>query len=406
MLKSCETLKSVMDNNLCVGCGACSVTTPEKINLKLNSDGYLRPFIKEPLTEQEENNILSICPGVSVDSAFYQQSKDMLWGPIINSFVGWSANDELRHKASSGGAITSIAASLLLQGEVDAVLHTGVDTSDPLKNSYQISTSPEGVMKHAGSRYAPAAPLEGLYEAIKNYKRIAFIGKPCDVVAIRKICELNSEVKEKIYCCISFMCAGVPSLKGTHAVLKALDVNVEEVKLFQYRGDGWPGQAKVTTHKNITRGMSYDDSWGKILNRHLQFRCKICIDGTGESADITCADAWHGDSNGYPSFDEQQGRSLILARTEHGMNILNQVISKGSLRVGSIEIAELEKMQPYQAARKKLALSRLLALATVNMSIPKYNLKMLFSLSKKSTLKENAKSYLGALTRAIKLRKS
>jgi coenzyme F420 hydrogenase subunit beta len=405
MLKSCETLKSVLENNLCVGCGACSVTTPEKIKLNLNSEGYLRPFIKEGLTEQEENNILKICPGVSVDSAFYQQSKDKLWGPIVNSFVGWSSNDELRHKASSGGAITSIATSLLSQGEVDAVLHTGVDTSDPLKNRYQISTNPEDVMKHAGSRYAPAAPLEGLFEAIKNYKRIAFIGKPCDVVAVRKICEIDEEVREKIYCCISFMCAGVPSLKGTHAVLKALEVDVEDVKWFQYRGDGWPGQAKVTTHEDISRGMSYDNSWGKILNRHLQFRCKICIDGTGESADITCADAWHGDTNGYPSFDEQQGRSLILIRTEHGRNILSRVINNDSLVVEPIDVTELQKMQPYQASRKSLALSRLLALATVNMSIPKYNLRMLLSLSKKSSLKENVKSYLGTLTRALKLRK-
>lgn len=406
MLRRCETLKDVLENNLCVGCGACSVTNPEKIKLNLSPEGYLRPVLKELLTDQEENNILQICPGVSVDSGFYQQSECQPWGPIVDNFVGWSTNEQLRHKASSGGAITSIATSLLIRGEVDAVLHTGVDSSDPLKNRYQISTCPEDVMKHAGSRYAPAAPLEGLLEAIKSYRRIAFIGKPCDVVGIRKICEIDKEVKEKIYCCISFMCAGVPSLKGTYAVLKALEMDIENVRSFQYRGDGWPGQAKVTTHENITKGMSYDDSWGKILNRHLQFRCKICIDGTGESADITCADAWHGDAQGYPSFDEQKGRSLVLTRSELGKNILNRVINDGSIIVEPIKITELEKMQPYQSSRKRLALSRLLALATVNMKIPKYNLRILFALSKKSSIKQNVKSYLGTVTRALKLKKS
>jgi coenzyme F420 hydrogenase subunit beta len=37
--------------------------------------------------------------------------------------------------------------------------------------------------------------------------------------------------------------------------------------------------------------MSYADSWGGILSRHVQFRCKICPDGTGGFADVVCADA-------------------------------------------------------------------------------------------------------------------
>src|SRR3712207_7050821 len=38
-------------------------------------------------------------------------------------------------------------------------------------------------------------------------------------------------------------------------------------------------------------------------------RCKICPDGTGEFADIVCADAWYG-KDGYPDFAEREGRSL------------------------------------------------------------------------------------------------
>lgn len=51
--------------------------------------------------------------------------------------------------------------------------------------------------------------------------------------------------------------------------------------------------------------MSYNESWGNILGKYLQKRCKICPDGIGEFADIVCADAWHGDKSGYPNFEEK-----------------------------------------------------------------------------------------------------
>ena len=55
--------------------------------------------------------------------------------------------------------------------------------------------------------------------------------------------------------------------------------------------------------------MSYADSWGAHLSKHVQFRCKICPDAVGGVADIACADAWYGGDSGYPQFDEAAGRS-------------------------------------------------------------------------------------------------
>ena len=60
----------------------------------------------------------------------------------------------------------------------------------------------------------------------------------------------------------------------------------------------------ATLREFTERTMSYHNSWGKILSRHVQHRCKICADGTGNPADLVCADAWHADDEGYPLFEE------------------------------------------------------------------------------------------------------
>ena len=105
--------------------------------------------------------------------------------------------------------------------------------------------------------------------------------------------------------------------------------------------------------------MDYATSWGEILNRHLQFRCKICPDGTGEFADVVAADAWYG-KDGYPDFAEQEGRSLVLARTSLGEALVAEAMRLGVMVAANLEVGEIARMQPYQLARKRLVLARLL----------------------------------------------
>lgn len=394
-----RSIQQVLDADLCLGCGACSFAVPSKINMQMDSAGYLRPNISDRLSDAEETTALAVCPGINVEHAPELAPKDEMWGPIISSQAGWSTNPDLRFKASSGGGLSALAGYLLNRGLVDAVLHVGVSDTDPLLNEYRISQTAEEVSQNAGSRYAPAAPITGLSEALQKHQRLAFIGKPCDVVAMRKLASQDERVKNQVLYHLAFMCAGVPSIKGTHAVLTHLNTKVEQVVNFRYRGNGWPGLAMATRKDGTTQSMTYDDSWGKILNKHLQFRCKICFDGTGEFADLTCADAWYGNSGGYPSFEEAQGRSLILARTKIGQSLLDHALRDGEIETVALPIEDLPKIQPYQANRKKLALSRLLAVKIALRNTPKYSRGSMLRLARLASIKETLKSFGGTLKR-------
>ena len=397
---SIRSIEQVVQADLCLGCGACHHVAPDKIQVRLNHEGYLRPVVAPSISPQEQAKALAVCPGIHVEHQPPLPSKDLMWGPIQSCQAGWSTDAQLRHTASSGGGLSALASYLLTSGEVDAVLHIGVSANDPLLNEYRISTTPADVAANAGSRYAPAAPLLGLQAALQQHARLAFIGKPCDVVAMRKLAEVSPEVKAQVKYCLSFMCAGVPSIKGTHAVLKALNAPQEQVIQFRYRGNGWPGLATAVLDDGTSNSMTYDDSWGKILNKHLQFRCKVCFDGTGEFADITCADAWHGDDKGYPSFEEQDGRSLILARTDAGTRLLQQAQAHGAIATEALPVDALPAIQPYQRDRKLFALARITALKTLRQQSPKYSWTALFRLASTASLAKNLRNFLGTLKRA------
>src|SRR3546814_13039976 len=98
--------------------------------------------------------------------------------------------------------------------------------------------------------------------------------------------------------------------------------------------------------------MSYERSWGDHLSREVQFRCKICPDAVGGTADIACADAWYGGEGGYPPFAEKDGRSLIMARSTVARTFLDNTVATGRMQVQPLGKEEIYLKQ-HAPARSK-----------------------------------------------------
>ncbi|PZN92116.1 MAG: hypothetical protein DCF31_17665, partial [Alphaproteobacteria bacterium] len=256
------------------------------------------------------------------------------------------------------------------------------------------------ILAAAGSRYAPSAPLAEL-ETWLARGRFAFVGKPCDVTALRARARTDPRIAAQVPLMLAFFCAGIPSAAGTGRILDKLGAKPEDVAAFRYRGDGWPGFATATLHDGSTRRMSYADSWGDILSKEVQFRCKICPDAVGNMADIACADAWYGDDRGYPSFAEQDGRSLVIARTAAGLALLDAARATAVVTTEPLAMAEIIRMQPSQARRKRQILSRLAAMAVARRPIPRYRGLQLWQAAALESPLAQARSFAGLLRRFI-----
>lgn len=398
---SCISIvEQVAQSGLCSGCGLCeSISGAGRVEMKLTQQGFMRPVVINPIDVTTEKIVRRSCPGVLVEHDMPLHDYHPIWGALKTVQTGFATDKEIRRLGSSGGVISALANYLLDSNQVDFVAQMAVSVTDPLANDLQLSFRREDVLRAAGSRYAPSAPLRRVVELLDSGKRFAFVGKPCDVAALRQFGRLDDRVSRQIPFMLSFMCAGIPSQNGTRELLRKMGVEPSEVKSFRYRGDGWPGKARAVTHSGESHEMDYNSSWGSVLNRHLQFRCKICPDGTGEFADVVCADAWYG-KDGYPEFDEKDGRSLVLGRTDRGVELIRKATDAGSVIVADLAVEEIAAMQPYQVDRKRVVLGRVLATRLALGRAPSYRNMGLLKASIQSNFVVLIRNVLGTFRRA------
>jgi coenzyme F420 hydrogenase subunit beta len=299
--------------------------------------------------------------------------------------------------------LSALLLDLLERGEVEDVLQNAPDPDNPIGNVTQKSRNRADVLHAAGSRYAPSAPLARILDDIGgDGARHGFVGKPCDVAGLRNLLGRNPALKDRVPYVLSFMCAGMPSESGSREVLRRMEAPESDVESFRYRGNGWPGFATAALADGTTRQMDYQSSWGGVLSKHLQFRCKICPDGTGEFADVTCADAWYPGEDGYPSFQEQEGRSLIITRTERGEALVAAAAEAGYIVLEPLPVADIARMQPHQARRKGQVPARLLAMLLTGRRLPVYRDLGLGAVARTQPLRQHARNFAGTMYRLLR----
>lgn len=399
-----ESLISKIDNNhLCLGCGFCeSISGKDVVEMQLGEDGFFHPYVKQIVPETEKV-VWDICPGLNVINEEPYSTEESLWGPIEDLWRGYYTDKEVRTKGSSGGVVSGLSIYMLEQKLVDAVLQVGGDQMDYERNSLKISKNREQVLACASSRYAPALIFDKIFEYLDDSDdTFCFIGKPCDVSALKNFLRTYPKYDDRFRYTISIMCAGLPSFNGTAELIDDFEAK-RPVKDLVYRGNGWPGYFSFTDASQKTFQKSYNDSWGKTLNRHLNFRCKVCADGIGLQADFAIGDAWE-TKDGYPDFTEREGQSLIISRNKEASELLNQGVLSGSFEIKPMESEKIGQMQPYQMKRRLMVGGRIFATWLVHPVKLNYKNLGITTNLKKADIKMLFNEFKGTLKRVIKLR--
>ncbi len=382
----------------CTGCGLCKMAFG--VSLYEDEKGYSVPELKQ----DQELFCSKVCPAGGFALKKYQDGS--IWGAYILSTLGWSTDPIIRKGSSSGGVLTTLCIYLLENGLVDGIIQTRQSLTDIRKTDTVLSKTKEEVLNCMGSRYTTSSPLANLDSLIKGGGKYAFVGKPCDVSALRiYINEIDPELKNTIIYLFSFFCAGQPSLFANNKLMEALGgVNQNDCADLQYRGNGWPGFATLTLKDGTKKQMDYETSWMRILGRDVRKVCRFCADGTGELADISCGDAWFLDDKEKPDFTERPGRNVVFARTEAGKTLLKKVIKDGCIEVSPFDPDRdgLRKMQPYHYTRKASLLVYRNAFGICGRTYPQYDIKKLRQFAKGFSFKQKVLRFGGTIQRIMK----
>lgn len=399
-------IAAVVEAGNCTGCGMCTLLD-RGLEMRLDDAGYARPARiastgPEPAASAVDD-FRAACPGRGVraqrpSGATYHPTM----GPIVEIFEAWAADPEQRHRGSSGGALTALSAWLIDIGEASTMIGAGADAAAPRRTVSVRIQSREEALASAGSRYAPvsnaAAADIGDGDGV-------FVGKPCEAAAVRALQERrHPDAPGPLL--LAFFCAGTPSQQATETLVEQLGIATDEpLEDLWYRGRGWPGEFTAVPKSGPVASTSYDASWGDHLGKALQWRCKICPDGVGESADVVAADYWRTDDRGYPVFTDGEGISALLARTQRGADVIRRAIDAGVIIARPITADAVAAVQPLQRQRRRTLLGRLLGARSAGARVPRFSGFGLTRLAI-SHLRENIRTARGTRSRYRRQRAS
>lgn len=399
MLSNQNKFSRILKYDLCIGCGLCeAIGKSEGYIMSLNKNGFYKPAHNDERNIEVEKKISKICPAINLNAP--KQKDDDVWGSITNLYNVSSTNSEVRKKGSSGGGISAVSIYILENNLVDGVLHVGKMSGDSIENQLFISRDKNEVLLNASSRYAPSKVFNQIKDIFESTNEIfAFVGKPCDIAGLQNYIRLNPQYKNRIKYFFSFFCAGMSSYNAT---LKLLDrAKQKELPYFlKYRGDGWPGYFKAMYRTGDVLKVTYEESWGKVLGRHLHQRCKICPDGIGLMADIVFGDAWE-TKDGYPDFEEREGISLAIARTETGDALIKNAFKNNYINVEQLQKERIPKMQPYQYERRLYVGYRIIVIQFLTMFLLNFKGTGYLKLMARYPIHKGIKNSIGTFRRFL-----
>ena len=378
-MASINKLSDIVDNGLCIGCGLCqSITGKDKIEISMTNKGRLEPKEINKISSDNFNKILNVCPGVIVEGLPKEQvdtkaKHNLVWGYYLSLCYAWSTDDKIRFESSTGGLLNGLSLYLLESKKIKFILHTVTDPGKPMRSISKLSYNKEELLSSgSSSRYGPASPLDKFHDALNLNQPFAFVGKPCDISAIRQLSKTDERVNKLCKYLLTLVCGGSTEFTKSQDFIESFKVKEEELSIFRYRGFGNPGKMYIKTKDGREYDREYNSFWGEESTWRVHFRCKICPDAIGESSDIAALDTWRG---GSPR-GEDEGFNAAVIRTKKGLDLMNDAAKAGFIQIGDkLKIEDIDDFQPHQVNKKKAVFARHLGM-TKN-EVPTINTKEL-----------------------------
>jgi len=401
-----NSLSDITENGLCIGCGICqSIAGNENISISMTEKGRLEPKENKPLNNEIFDKIKKTCPGVIVEGlpkeAIDNKSKyDLVWGYYLSLFYAWSTDKDIRFKSSTGGLLNGLSLYLLETNKVKFILHTGTDPKKPMRSVSRYSYNKQELLNSGScSRYGPSSPLDKFNEALNKNEPFAFVGKPCDISAIRQLSKIDRRVNELCKYLLTLVCGGFGEFTKSQDFIDSFNVKEEELSIFRYRGYGNPGKMYIKTNSGEEHDKEYNSFWGEESTWRVPFRCKICPDAIGDSSDLAALDTWPGGS----PVGEDEGFNAAIIRTKKGYDLVHDARDAGYIKIGNdLKIEDINDFQPHQVSKKKAVYARHQGMKNVNrptLNTKNLRIKELYDLNTKEFNENEAKGISSRLTK-------
>lgn len=310
----------------CTGCFGCYNACPfNAIAMKINKDGFFMPFISKSCNKC--GNCQDFCPVISKNK---NDTEKKFQEPTF--YAGWSNNDDIRLKSSSGGIFPEFAKYMLKNENVVF----GVGWDDNLSLCHMKIIEEKDLPKLMGSKYLQSNVGDSFKEVLSELekgKKVIFSGTPCQIASLTMFTDHPNLFT------IDLICHGIPSKKVFEKYIEQIQRRAEiTCVLFREKKWGW---SNYNIKINFENGGKYEkihkiDSFcvGYLQNLYLQMSCYCCpFNKIPRESDITLGDFWGAPLN----MRDKRGVSIIISNTQKGQKYLDNLVRENKITVKKID---------------------------------------------------------------------
>ncbi len=299
----------------CLGCGACVIVCPFGCLEYSNAN----PVLVKDCT------LCGICPKVCPQyNVLAVEIEKLVFGRerqgnedfgIYRKLVLAQATDVgTLNAGQDGGLVTALLVFALENGFIDGAIVSGISSEKNLLPIPKLATTSKEILESAGTRYFYSPNILALAEVAKQKKtKVAFVGTPCQIRAIRKMQLVGLKKRtDSIRLLIGLMCSESFTYDGLmekyfQETLKLSPTSVKKVNI--------KGKMRITSSTG-TQAVSLSE-----VKQFARNGCNSCGDFSSELADISAGglglDKW----------------TFTIIRTEKGEQIFSEAANTGAIRM-------------------------------------------------------------------------
>lgn len=328
-----ENIDVVVANDLCTACGACASVCPQDaISMVETPWGML--YANRDGTRCTGCGLCArVCPGWHVADGLLPAGLDPFKGKILAAFKCQASDGGLLSDAQSGGAATALLYHLLQLGQVDKAVVTQMPDDGTLRPKVLVTADREQISRARGSKYCPVPLNAALAGAGSQEEKLAFVGVACHVHGLRNAQRLG--LHHNVRFTIGLICSGISAYGQIDHLVRMSKVRRDQVVGFRYKSKkwhGWPGDVLIRTRDGVEHNL-LRAAFIRSRDVFAPPCCRLCFDQLNVLSDVSVGDAHH-------ISDDPEGVSLVLARTQRGLDALNSAAAAGVLKLTSVEPRE------------------------------------------------------------------
>ncbi|MFW9882347.1 MAG: Coenzyme F420 hydrogenase/dehydrogenase, beta subunit C-terminal domain, partial [Candidatus Thorarchaeota archaeon] len=301
----------IRDKNLCCGCGLCDSICPVKA---INYTGNTFELKEEACFNC--GLCFTCCPRSFFPKTLKRIKENTQSNPKFLESLNYyyeicsasTTDKRIKAVAQNGGIVTSLLKTAFRENLIDAAIAVSV-SDEPHKSLPIIIDSEEGLLRTAGTKYTNSPSLKLLHIS-QDYEKIAVVGTPCMMEALKKTSfyPLNKPFYENIAIKIGLFCMDSFDYDQIKSVLKKeFQISPKEVK----KMDIDKGRFYVYHQDGSIFTMPAKD-----IVKFSRLECFFCDDLTSEQADISVG-----------SIGSEPGWSTVIIRTRKGDDLFQKALN-------------------------------------------------------------------------------